>query len=112
MISALYVLVKEHHDRTKHAPTAGNVVEFSRVFVPGREPGDDAQTKRKESKLNMKDKNEKADKRDKKGAKTSKKGMKTPTTPVPTTATELSEEDLKKVTGGVSPRDVASGYLK
>jgi|SRR5215471_7535070 len=68
--------------------------------------------KRKERNLIMKDKKDKTGKRDKKGLKTSKKDMKTLTTPVPTTVTELSEEDLKKVTGGVSPRDVASGYLK
>jgi len=39
-------------------------------------------------------------KRDKKSMQTPKKGLKTPAVPVPTAASELSEEDLKRVTGG------------
>ncbi len=48
----------------------------------------------------MKDKKNQKDKRDKKSLKTPKKGLKTPAVPGPTAATELSEEDLKRVTGG------------
>jgi hypothetical protein len=55
--------------------------------------------KQKESR--MKDKQNQKVKRDKKSMKAPKKDLKTPALPVPTTATELSEEDLKKVTGGV-----------
>jgi len=39
-------------------------------------------------------------KRDKKSVQTPKKGLKTPAVPVPTAPTELSEQDLKRVTGG------------
>jgi hypothetical protein len=43
----------------------------------------------------------KNNKRNKKSLRTPNKGLKTPAVPVPPTATELSEEDLKRVTGGV-----------
>ena len=49
----------------------------------------------------MKDKKNQKVKRDKKSMKAPKKDLKTPVVPVPTVTTELSEEDLKKVTGGV-----------
>jgi len=43
------------------------------------------------------------DKKDKTGKnKKNKKDLKTPVAPVPSAATELSEEDLKSVTGGCS----------
>jgi hypothetical protein len=48
----------------------------------------------------MANKKNKKDKRDKKNMKAPKKDLKTPTIPVPTAGTELSEEDLKRVTGG------------
>jgi len=48
----------------------------------------------------MMDKKNQKVKRDKKRMKTPKKDLKTPAVPVPTAATELSEEDLKSVTGG------------
>ncbi len=44
----------------------------------------------------MKGKENKKDKKD-------KKGLKTPTAPVPQAITELSEGDLKQVTGGIAP---------
>jgi hypothetical protein len=50
----------------------------------------------------MKDKKNKKDKRDKKSLKTPKKGLKTPAVQIPPAATELSEEDLKRVTGGAA----------
>jgi len=42
----------------------------------------------------------KNNKRDKKSVQAPKKGLKTPAVPVPTAASELSAEDLKRVTGG------------
>jgi len=39
-------------------------------------------------------------KRNKKNMQAPKKGMKTPAVPVPPAASELSAEDLKRVTGG------------
>ena len=48
----------------------------------------------------MKDKKNQKVKRDKKSMKTPKKDLKAPAVPVPPAATELSEEDLKRVTGG------------
>lgn len=48
----------------------------------------------------MTDKKNSKDKRNKKSMQTPNKGLKTPVVPVPTAATELSEEDLKRVTGG------------
>jgi len=48
----------------------------------------------------MKDKKNQKVKRDKKSMQTAKKDLKAPMVPVPPAATELSEEDLKKVTGG------------
>jgi hypothetical protein len=50
----------------------------------------------------MKDKKNKKDKRDKKNLKTPKKDLKASTAPVLPAATELSEEDLKRVTGGAA----------
>jgi len=39
-------------------------------------------------------------KREKKSVQAPKKGLKTPAVPVPAALTELSEQDLKRVTGG------------
>ena len=58
----------------------------------------------------MKDKKNKKDKRDKKSMKTPKKDLKTPAVPVPTAATELSEEDLKRVTGGAVDAFITKGH--
>jgi bacteriocin-like protein len=57
-------------------------------------------TMRTEKETHMKDKKNNTDKADKKSMKALKKGLNTPAVPVPPAATELSEEDLKKVTGG------------
>ncbi len=46
------------------------------------------------------DKKNNKDKRNKKSMQTPNRGLKTPAAPVPTAATELNEEDLKRVTGG------------
>ncbi len=74
----------------------GIVVSFDSVFVLVGKQGDDVL--QKESR--MKDKKNKKDKRDKKSMKAPKKDLKTAAVPVPPAATELSEENLKRVTGG------------
>ncbi len=75
------------------------VSSFRSVVFLSLASSQETMCKQKESR--MKDKKNQKVKRDKKSMKTPKKDLKTPAVPVPTTATELSEEDLKKVTGGV-----------